>query len=229
MSSDLAICPPPATFYYQNQLSSSLSRCSKRWLSSLWFSGVSKPIRSSSFLEDAGCSPRHVTNTASRHNSISYLDRLHEGGIADKYPKGAKHPKGKPDLNGLSILEKAFELDSNRSNAAVNQAKMRPPQTLCSFKVEGAERSLRSINLRFLTSFTNHSIAQSPITRFLVSQLNGFLILVGRGRVRVELLAHCRKLPLNSSKEAHSINHSLPYSFVFLCALSGKFLPYHCG
>ena len=86
-------------------------RKSNRWLSSPWFSGVSKPIRSSSFLEDAGCSPRHVTNKASHHKSISYLGKLHEGGI-------------EPHLNGFSILAKAFELDSNRSNTPVYQVKI---------------------------------------------------------------------------------------------------------
>ncbi len=90
-------------------------------------------IRSSSF---------RGTNTASHHNSIPYPDRLHEGGI-------------EPDLNGFSILEKAFELDS--------------------FRLCGA------VNLHFLISFTNQLITQSPITKFLIPQLNGFLILTGRG------------------------------------------------
>ena len=92
-----------------------------------------------------------------------------EGGIADKYPKGAEYSKsskrlkGKPDLNYFfpsqcdltpesEIKTKgAFELDSNRSNTAVNKGKVRPPQTLCTFNVEGAERSLRSINQHFLS------------------------------------------------------------------------------
>ena len=58
------------------------------------------------------------------------------GGRVAKYPKGAeyskssKHSKGKPQLNGyLTSAIKiaplgAFELDSNRSNTAVNQAKI---------------------------------------------------------------------------------------------------------
>jgi hypothetical protein len=108
MSNNLAISPHLVTFHYNNQLSFSLSHSSRRWLSSPWFSGVSKPIRSSSF---------RVTNTASRRNSIPYLDKLHEGGI-------------EPHLNGYSTptIKNAplgpFELDSNRSNTAVNQAKI---------------------------------------------------------------------------------------------------------
>ena len=133
-------------------------------------------IRSSSF---------RVTNMASLRTSIPHLDKLHEGRI-------------EPHLNGFSILAKAFELDSNRSNTAVNKGKVRPPQTLCTFNVEGAERSLRSINQHFLSPFTNQLITQSPIIGSLGPQLTGFLILAGRGRVGVELLTHCRKLPLIS-------------------------------
>ncbi len=59
-------------------------------------------IRSSSF---------RVTNTASHLTPIPYLDKLHEGGI-------------EPHLNGFSILAKAFELDSNRSNTPVYQVKI---------------------------------------------------------------------------------------------------------
>ena len=33
--------------------------------------------------------------------------------------------------------EGGFELDSNRSRTALNKAKIRPPETLCTFKVEG--------------------------------------------------------------------------------------------
>jgi hypothetical protein len=42
------------------------------------------------------------------------------------------------------------ELESNCSRTTVNKAKIRPPKTLCTFKAEGAERSLRSINQHFL-------------------------------------------------------------------------------
>jgi hypothetical protein len=136
MSQNLAISSHPSTNYYHNQLPFTLPCCSRRWLSSPWFSGVSKPIRFSSLLEDAGCSPRRGTNKASHRKSISHLGKLHEGGIADKYPKGttysksAKCPKGKLDLNYFSIPTikiappGGFELDSNRSNTAVNQAKI---------------------------------------------------------------------------------------------------------
>jgi hypothetical protein len=49
------------------------------------------------------------------------------------------------DLNGFSTSTLgiaplgAFELDSNCSRTAVNKAKIRPPKTLCTFKVEDAE------------------------------------------------------------------------------------------
>ena len=82
-------------------------------------------------------------------------------GAAHRYPKGAEHsksskqPKGKPQLKGFSDSTIAFgphvpfDPDSFRLCDAENQAKIRPPKTLCTFKGEGAERSLRSINLRF--------------------------------------------------------------------------------
>ncbi len=91
-----------------------------------------------------------------------------------------------PDLNGYltltieSALLGGVEVKSNCSRTTVNKAKIRPPQTLYTFKVEdaecssrredaecssrredveffsrreGAERSLRSINLHFLSPF----------------------------------------------------------------------------
>ena len=84
-----------------------------------------------------------------------------------------------PDLNGFSESTiviaplEPFELDLFR---------------LCS-----------AVTLRFLTSFTNHLSTQSLITRFLISHLNFFIISSGRGRVRVELLAHYRKLSKNEA------------------------------
>jgi len=59
-----------------------------------------------------------------------------------------------PHLNGFCLPlsnspKVGVEFESNCSRIAVNKAKMRPPETLCTFKVVGAERSLRSINLRF--------------------------------------------------------------------------------
>jgi hypothetical protein len=124
------------------------------------------PIRSSSL---------RGTNIYKLQNSLPYLSCQPMGGFADKYPKGAeyskssKHPKGKPDLNGFcSTIRNAprvgVELESNCSRTTVNKAKIRPPQTLCTFKAEGAEssyrregaeRSLRSINQHFLPPFTD--------------------------------------------------------------------------
>ena len=73
----------------------------------------------------------------------------------------AKYSKSEPHLNGL---EGPFVPDSFRLCAAVNQAKMRPPQTLCTFKVGGAERSLRSINPRFPQAIHNPRCLGTRVT-----------------------------------------------------------------
>ena len=73
-----------------------------------------------------------------------------------RWSSGSKMPGVLPGTVGT---QGPFVPDSFRSYATVNQAKMRPPQTLCTFKVGGAERSLRSINLRFPQSI--HSPATS--------------------------------------------------------------------
>jgi len=128
MANDLAISSPPSTNYYHSQLPfnlpperirsrrscvlqgrrcrvlSSARRCRVPFskMLSVLLSAAPEGIRSSSF---------RVTNMASLRTSIPYLDKLHEGGI-------------EPHLNGFSILAKAFELDSNRSNTPVYQVKI---------------------------------------------------------------------------------------------------------
>ena len=82
--------------------------------------------------------------------------------LARRYSKSEPQLEGgfEPDLNYfLTPIANAptvgVEFESNCSRTTVNQAKMRPPQTLCTLKVEdaecftrrgGAERFLRSIN-----------------------------------------------------------------------------------
>ena len=119
------------------------------------------------------------------------------GGIADKYPKGAKYsksskhseaypvdPKGKPDLNGyltstiVSAPLVGVEFESNCSRTTVNQAKILfqsyevpPPNPTTSIKID-----LQNILIGFGGSRSSPKGGGG-----------------GRGRVRVELLAHHRK------------------------------------
>jgi hypothetical protein len=91
-----------------------------------------------------------------------------------------------PHLNGyftLTIKNESsvgVELESNCSRTAVNQAKKRPPQTLCTFNVvdagcpsrrDGAERFLRSINLHFLSPFSNIDLSNIafPFSGYLIT------------------------------------------------------------
>jgi hypothetical protein len=63
------------------------------------------------------------------------------------------------------------EPESNPARTTVNKAKMRPPQTLCTFKVEGAERSLRSINPRQMSQIR---VSFSPYGTLLASAFGLF-------------------------------------------------------
>ncbi len=137
MSNNLVINTHSASQNYSNHFPT-LSPYKSNWWSSVALrpEGVSKSIRSSphrkivssrhairssSFLEDAGHSPRHGTNMAKHHNLLSYLRMQLEGGF-------------EPDLNGffpevskiiISLAPGGVEFESNCSETPLNHPFLR--------------------------------------------------------------------------------------------------------
>ncbi len=161
MFNNLAISPHLATFYYQDQLPFTIP--SERIRSSL-FLITNPPCHRNSIpyldrLHEGGFEPDlnyfsiPTISIASekgsnfkvlRNHLNQYLVLLKKQQSWTAHNSPALKGRVEPQLNGFSILEKAFELDSFRLRSA--------------------------LNLHYLTSFTNYLSTQSPITQFLVPE-----------------------------------------------------------
>jgi len=203
MSNDLVINPHPVTFYYPDQ--PPFNKSSKNIRSSSFRGTNMVNCRNSAPRRSAGRVEPQLNGLVSDSKGVFELDSnrsntaVNQAKILFQYQE---LPPLNPTTNkkidqqkiligfgggqeGVQRAPVGVEFESNCSRIAVNKAKKRPPQTLCTFNVG-----------RYRVSYSaSDGIRSSQNLTIFYSKLI-MKIIRGRGRVRVELLGNCRNSAL---------------------------------
>ena len=214
MSDNLAIIPHIATSNYSGQLPIRSHHKDIRSSSSRG-TNISSSPKSASLIPYFPI-PIPFSLIRSSKNTAIFYSKLIMKSIAGRVAKYSEaYPvdlKGKPQLNESEggfepDLNYFFPTEANAPHCALPlpfREGGRGVRSQGTFDIDSF-RSRTAVNLRFLTSFTDHRITHSLITRFLIPHLNGYL----SQQVGVEFESNCSRITVSPRFKANEPQASI--------------------